>query len=140
MEIELVKEVLASSYEVIKVKERWTKNSLAKDIEGTKVMLQSPSAYCFCTLGIVGLSAERILGAESPELSDLNEVDSVLRYGKRLAALESGAVGILHDCLDSDYPESMTLASWNDSPETTHQMVVSLFEKALKRCDEIAHS
>lgn len=102
-----VRQLLMDAKALIAKPECWCQRTFANDTFGRKVAWHSPAACRFCAYGAV-LSA----GQKIPE--------TISCLATQILDAEAGG-GILN---------------FNDAPETTHPMVIRLFNKAIRRAEE----
>lgn len=83
-------------------KDRWTKRTRARDIDGYACEAESPSAVAFCLLGGLNKCYQ-------------NNVEWFAALRKLQQAIE---------------PPGMTVVEWNDDPDRTFEEVSELIKKA----------
>lgn len=103
------KRLLVEAKALISDEKHWTKGWFAVDAEGVNVSSYSKDACGFCMVGALTRSQRYLFGERSEE------------------AVFVQANNLLKECSNA-----YTVASFNDSPETTHAMVMEVFDKAIK--------
>ena len=114
--------ILVAARDLLSDESKWTRGALARNGEGDEVDCRSPDATCWSAFGAVSLSA-----APDPEDGVLDwEADATVLA---LDCLERNAARLLN----ADYGSRQRgfVVEFNDSPATTFEDVVSLFEGAI---------
>lgn len=93
------------AYELLDSPEKWTQQTLARDING---MATSPRGYDACSFCLVG-AIERCYNVPSKDM---------------LAIIQ-----LVEDELKVQAPGFEFIGQWNDAPDRTHEEVVDLLKK-----------
>ena len=107
-----VRRLLMDAKALIKKPENWCKRRNARSVTNKPSYTTSPLACKFCAYSAV-YRAYFNKGCPSPDERSVHETRSLIR-----------------DVLDG------SLIEFNDAPETTHPMIMRLFNKAIKRAKE----
>lgn len=91
--------------------EKWTRGAFARNSKGEKVEVYDPNATCFCVLGA-------LIRCESESVDFLKTARPL-----RKAFIELGTPA-------ADFEQ--TLPGFNDSIATTHEIVLTAFDKAIE--------
>ena len=92
-----------------RIRQGWTQNTSARDVDGNPCMSQSSKAVCWCTLG--ALSAAKV--RDLPE-----DVRTIVYRSLEVAVKAFGG--------PSD------TARWNDEPHRTKEDVIEVFDEAIR--------
>lgn len=93
--------------------EKWTKGASARDENRVVCRPGSEGAVCFCSAGALGLASDLLEG--------VHEADLFLAAAKLVA-----------DSLPTE-DQGFSYLRYNDKPETTHEDVMALFGRAIKK-------
>lgn len=96
-------DILRAARALIDTPEKWTQKAYARDPSGFKVESNNPHAVCFCSLGAIKRENQ----------------DEVVNYFVR---------SWLRGALPSDFE---SILRYNDHPDTTHDDVLALFDRAI---------
>lgn len=99
-------EALKATKALIDTPKKWTKGALARAESGEPIYTDDPEAVCFCLHGAVN----RVSGHQEH--------------------LRRGAKDKIALAIDTMYP-GYGIAEFNDSSETTHEMMLELLDKAI---------
>ena len=110
-----LKQSLIAARALIATPEQWTKNTSARDGRGMRCSVWASDAVCFCIFGTID------------RVSRPDPLSSA-RDGTELThALEEWLPPNL-----ADY----SLDEFNDDPDTTHQMVLDLYDRAIAAAED----
>lgn len=101
-------EVLRAARTKIASPDHWTKYTLARNVHGSCVDVNSTAAVRWCAIGAI------------------ETVASTRHLGEK-----STAVKALKDALDTSYSR-LGVSGYNDHSHTTHEMVLALFDHAIE--------
>ncbi len=106
--------LLKKALTLLSKKERWKKGSMADDAKGNPVPANARSARCFCAVGAVTRYA-----------GDLRDSLAFMEFDAALAAL------------DDALPNKRwgDIVTYNDSKRTTHEQILSVFRRAIKKLE-----
>jgi hypothetical protein len=105
----------------------WTKGAAARDDYGITVLAKGQDAVCFCSFGALAVTAP---------------ADNSDRYSPQWPAVHTAGASLdealnqLHPdrrpCIQDDDGEHALYVHFNDDANTTHEMVLALFDKAIE--------
>ena len=107
-----VRRLLMDAKALISRPENWLKFRYAETAKGKKIDPFSDRAYRFCPAGAI-----QSAGNEST------------------SATRTGAIDLLEGLLEHR-TEKRTISGFNDAPETTHPMIMRLFNRAIRLAKE----
>lgn len=113
--------ILKAARKLLTKKQRWTKDTLARDKYGKPVLSYSSNAHSFCALGAIGRVSGRSNGR-----SNLDKV-----WGTYGSAPEE-ARSFLRKAIRKLTGRSMDIYYWNDAKKRTHKQVLKTFDKAIE--------
>jgi hypothetical protein len=102
-------EILKAARALISEPEHWTQETYARDKDGNKAHVQSPSAYCFCSSGAVRRAC--------------------IEQGEENDEVAGEAVLYLSDMVDGMSDSFNNIVIYNDNH--THAEVLAVFDKAI---------
>lgn len=112
---------LRNAKAIISDPNKWGRHYYAADEGGDPVDHDSPEATCFCTFGAV-------MKAVSCDEDDEFGIERTVRLFQCEATLEASL-----PIYDGD--RYHTVIGFNDDPDTTHDDVMALYDRAIARCN-----
>jgi hypothetical protein len=99
---------------LIATPEQWTQDTLARDLHGNKVQVNSPLATCFCSIGAIRRA-----------FVDSNENDLGPEFWSTVGELSCHL----------PVPFDRDLVFFNDAFERTHEEVLAAFDATIERLE-----
>ena len=111
---------LIAARKLIENPNQWIKGAIARTARGYECEAESGTARCFCAIGAVRRARHDLTGTPFGSYPTVNRLrDAVQLENPNRIEGES-------ECLNT-----MTVADYNDRPQTTHADVLALYDRAI---------